>query len=266
MKQRMIEIMNNFHKYNAGNLAEMTFGFNPDMEYDALVVAPSYTPYKLFGNVDCQITTLREGSYIGGYLLELEGLKIAWIKTSSSASNCIDHMAVAAELKFRRLFFVGAVGSLKAELGLGEICTPSYCISGGYANTYLKNSLKDFVPFERVEPDMNYINRVMQYLEEKELTVKPASVFCTDSIALEYTHLDEIKAFNTDLIEMETSSFYLMADLMEIPAIALLVVSDNSATGVPLVGRTEAEQECFNRARRELLPKIMTELFLADVE
>ena len=59
------------------------------------------------------------------------------------------------------------------------------------------------------------------------------------SITHEYYHLDEIKEFNTDLIEMETSSFYLMADLLEIPSIALLVVSDNSAAGAALVGRTE---------------------------
>lgn len=50
-------------------------------------------------------------------------------------------------------------------------------------------------------------------------------------------NLDEIKEFNTDLIEMETSLFYLMADLLEIPSIALLVVSDNSAADAALVGR-----------------------------
>lgn len=43
--------------------------------------------------------------------------------------------------------------------------------------------------------------------------------------------LDEIKAFDVDLIEMETSSFYKMAELLEVPAIVLLIVSDNSATG-----------------------------------
>ncbi len=261
MKQRMIEILDNCHKYNAENLSEGTFGLSAETEYDALVVAPSYTPHKLFGKMNCNITTLREGSYIGGYLLEIEGMKIAWIKTSSGASNCIDHMAVAAELKFRKLIFVGAVGSLRAEFGLGELCTPTYSISGGYANTYLKNSLRDFVPFEKVEPDTEYVNRVVQYLKKKELTLRPASVFCTDSIALEYTHLEEIREFGTDLIEMETSSFYLMADLMEVPAIALLVVSDNSATGIALVGRTEEEQNCFNRARYELLPEMMTEIF-----
>lgn len=41
---------------------------------------------------------------------------------------------------------------------------------------------------------------------------------------------------------METAALYLMVDLLEIPAVALLVVSDNSATGTALVeydyGRT----------------------------
>ena len=59
---------------------------------------------------------------------------------------------------------------------------------------------------------------------------------------MEYTHLEEIKSFDTDLIEMETSTFYEIAKLMEVPAIALLVVSDNSAAGVPLVGSTNKDQ------------------------
>ena len=67
--------------------------------------------------------------------------------------------------------------------------------------------------------------------KRKGYDIRKASVFCTPSIALEYMHLDEIKAFGTDLIEMETSSFYLMTDLFELPGIALLVVSDNSASG-----------------------------------
>ncbi len=95
----------------------------------------------------------------------------------------------------------------------------------------------------------------------QNLPIKLASVFCTDSIALEYSHLDEIKAFDADLIEMETSSFYLMADLLETPAIALLVVSDNSASGTALVGRTDEESLRYNKARTEILPQIMQEIF-----
>ena len=45
---------------------------------------------------------------------------------------------------------------------------------------------------------------------------------------MEYTHLDEIRSFDTDLIEMETSTFYAIAEIMDIPAVALLVVSDTT--------------------------------------
>lgn len=70
---------------------------------------------------------------------------------------------------------------------------------------------------------------------------------------MEYTHLEEIKSFGTDLIEMETSTFYEIAKLMELPAIALLVVSDNSAAGVPLVGRSEEIQRIYEYSRKVVL-------------
>lgn len=67
----------------------------------------------------------------------------------------------------------------------------------------------------------------------------------------------EIKEFNTDLIEMETAALYTMADLLEVPTVALLVVSDNSATGVALVGRTDEEQEKYDYGRNAVLPDMI---------
>lgn len=107
---------------------------------------------------------------------------------------------------------------------------------------------------------MAFTDKVVNNFEKEGRVLKKASVFCTDSIALEYLHLDEINAFDTDLIEMETASFYLMADLLEVPSIALLVVSDNSATGTALVGRTEAEEEKYDEARKVILPKMIIDI------
>lgn len=203
------------------------------------------------------MTTLREGAYIAGYLVEKDDLKIAWVKIGSSAGNLIDHVAICGKLKFKTMIFIGAVGALKKEFGLGDICTPSFSISGGYTNTYLKESIRDFVPFEKVEPEMSFIDEVIDIGKKKGYDIKKSSVFCTDSIALEYYHLDEIRDFDTDLIEMETASFYLMADLLEVPSVALLVVSDNSATGTALVGRREEEEERYNRGRSVVLPDMI---------
>lgn len=257
MKEKMKQIIDTFYKYNSDNMAEQAFGLSEDEVYDALVVAPAYTPYKLKLDQYCKVTTLREGAYIGGYLVEKNNCKIAWIKIASSAANLIDHICVCGKLTFKKMIFIGAVGALVPEFKLGDICTPRFCISGVLANTYLKESIHDYVPFEKVEPDMNYIDEVVAKLAEDEYELKKASVYCTDSIALEYYHLDEIREFGTDLIEMETSSFYLMADLLEVPSIALLVVSDNSATGVALVGRTEEEEKAYDTGRKKILPEMI---------
>lgn len=257
MKERMKKMIEAFHKYNSENMAYQTFGFDSSTEYDALVVAPSFTPYRLGMDNSCQVTTLRESSYLGGYLVEKDNLKIAWIKVASSDSNTMDHIAVCTELKFKKMIFIGAVGALKPSFTLGDICTPSYSVAGGYTNTYLKESIKDFVPFEKVYPDGKYIDKIIELAKEKDCEIKKASVFCTPTVAMEYYHLDEIKEFDTDLIEMETGTFYLMADMLEVPAAALLVVSDNSATGAALVGRTDEEQEKYDFGRKVLLPRMV---------
>ena len=257
MKKRMIEIMDKFHQYNSDNMAYLAFGLDQKEHYDALIVAPSFSPYKLKMDRYCRVTTLKEGAYLAGYLVEKDGLKLAWIKTASSDSNLIDHVAVCAELTFDKMIFIGAVGALKPEFAPGDLCTPSYSIAGGFAHTYLKDSIKDFVPFERVEPDMEFVDRIVGIAEESGFELKKASVFCTPSIAAEYYHLEEIKEFDTDLIEMETAALYFMADLLEIPTVALLVVSDNSATGAALVGRTEEEQEKYDYGRNEVLPEMI---------
>ena len=257
MTDKIRKILDKGHKYNTADLAYINFGLDSSIEYDALVVAPSFTPYKLIRDGSFKITELGSQSYCAGYLVERDGLKIAWIKTAAGGCNMLDYLLICGEMRFKKLIFVGAVGALKAEFDIGDICTPSYSIAGTMANTYLKDSLRDYVPFQKIYPDEKYIDSVIELAKESGYTVKKASVFCTDSVSMEYTHLDEIRSFGTDLIEMETSVFYAVARLMEIPAVALLVVSDNSATGVPLVGRSDEVQEIYDRARRVILPDLI---------
>jgi purine-nucleoside phosphorylase len=159
------------------------------------------------------------------------------------------------------MIFIGAVGGLKEDIHLGDVCTPSYSISGSYADAYLmKESIRENMLFTKVFPEEQYVEHVIQVGKKKGYDIRKASVFCTPSVALEYTHLDEIKAFDTDLIEMETSSFYLMTELFELPGIALLVVSDNSASGVALVGRTQEQQQQYDFGRNVVLPDMILSL------
>ena len=261
MKESLKKVVDTLHRYNTEHMAAQAFGLSEDVVYDALVIAPSFTPYKLHMDETCKVTTLKEGAYIAGYLVEKDGLSIAWIKIGSSAGNLIDHMALCAELTFKRMIFIGAAGGLKETFQLGDVCTPCYSISGSYADSYLmKDSIHESMLFTKVVPDMKYVDKVIEIGEKKGYHLRKASVFCTPSIALEYLHLDEIKSFDTDLIEMETSSFYLMTDLFELPGIALLVVSDNSASGAALVGRTEEQQRQYDYGRNTVLPDMIIAL------
>lgn len=261
MKKKLKQIVDAFHKYNSEHMAFQAFGLSEDVTYDALVIAPSFSPYKLKMERFCTVTTLKEGAYIAGYLVEKDDKKIAWIKIGSSAGNLIDHLSLCAELALKRMIFIGAVGALKDRFELGDVCTPSYSLSGSYADAYLKkDSIRETMLFSKTEPDMKYVDEVIAVGKDKGYDIKKASVFCTPSIAMEYVHLDEIKAFDTDLIEMETSSFYLMTELFEIPGIALLVVSDNSASGAPLVGRSDKQQEKYDYGRNVVLPDMILTL------
>ena len=258
MKDKLKKILEATHKYNSGHMASQSFGLSEDMVYDALVIAPSFSPYKLNMEEYCEVETLSERSYIAGYTVKKDGLNIAWIKTASSAGNIIDYMTLCAELSFKRLIFIGAVGALKEGFDVGDICTPSYSVAGSMADVYLQNeSIRDGLPYSKVIPDMDYVDKIIGIGREKGYDIRKASVFCTPSLSLEYIHLDEIRSFDTDLIEMETSAFYYMAGLFELPGIALLVVSDNSASGVPLVGRSEDEEKRYDYGRKVVIPDMI---------
>ena len=263
MTEKMKQILDNLHKYNMKHIANVNFGLSEDIMYDALIVAPSYSPDKVIMDGTHKITETGSRSYCTGYEVEKDNLKIAWIKTAAGGCNMLDYLLICGELQFKKLIFIGAVGALKESFNIGDICTPSYSIAGTLANTYLKESINDYVPFEKIYPDTDYVDKIIELANESNYEIKKASVFCTDSIAMEYTHLEEIKSFGTDLIEMETSTFYGIAKLMEVPAIALLIVSDNSATGVPLVGRSEEIQKVYEYSRKvvliDLIHKIVTE-------
>ncbi len=257
MKQELRQALDNMKKYNSGNMFQECFGFEEDVEYDALVVAPGWKPVKIIRDPAYTVTDLSQHSYFSGYLVEKDGLKIAWAQTASGACNVLDHMIVCADMKIRNLVFAGAVGGLTDRFEIGDLCTPEVCISGVYSDHYLDEKLTEFKPFKKIYPDKEYMEKIIDLAGRSGYELKKAHVFNTDSISMEYSHLDEIKSTGAELIEMETGIFYTLARLFEIPAIALLAVSDNSATGIPLLGRGEDLAQRYIHARSVVIPDMI---------
>ena len=257
MKPRLLKALDAMKRYNAGVMSRECFGFEPEICYDALVVAPGWKPDKTILDPSFTVTLLSQHAYFSGYLVEKDGVRIAWAQTASGACNVLDHISICAELQFKKLIFAGAAGGLREDFPVGTVCTPEVCFQGSYAGVYLQDRLGPFTPFAPVyPPDWAYVGQVIELGRRLGYPIQQGKVFCTDSIAFEYIHLDEIRAAGAELIEMETALFYQLADLFEVPAVALLAVSDNAATGAPLLGREELGMD-YRRARGWAIPDLI---------
>ena len=157
------------------------------------MIAPGWKPTKILRNPAYKVTELAVHSYQSGYLVEKDGLKVAWAQVSSGGGNMIDNMIICSEMKFRNLIFAGAVGGLSKDFEIGDFCTPEVNISAVYANQYLQEKLSDFHPFEKIYPNLEFSKSVIELAKDNGYNLKAAKVFCTDSIAMEYSHLDQIK-------------------------------------------------------------------------
>ncbi|MBQ8951070.1 MAG: hypothetical protein IJ065_07975 [Eubacterium sp.] len=257
MKQKILSALKNMKKYNDGIMFQECFGFESDVEYDALVVAPGWKPTKIIRDPAYKVTVLAEHSYFSGYLVEKDGIKVAWAQTASGACNVLDHIIICADMKFRNFIFAGAVGGLTQNYEIGDFCTPEVCISGVYVSHYLEERLSQFTPFERIYPNKEYLEKTVTLARESGYNLRTAKVFNTDSIALEYSHLDEIRRTGAELIEMETGIFYTLAEAFDVPSVALLAVSDNSATGVPLLGRGDELAQKYIHTRSVIIPDMI---------
>lgn len=255
MKEQLQKILAKTREFNAGDMAAEVFGLRKDVHYDALVVAPGWKPDKILNWTDFVVTQMAQHSYTSGYEIQTGSKRIAWAQTGSGGCNLIDHLTLCIDLDFDHLIFAGAAGGLKTGFEVGDVCVSVKSIAGTMANAYLTEDIRSWKPFEEVlPPDMGYIDRIISLAD---FPVSKASVYCTDSISCEYYHLDFIKSFDTDLIEMETSAFYKLADLLEKPAAAILVVSDNSANGEPLIGKNDDQEARYNQGRKVFFPRLL---------
>ena len=258
MTPQLQAILSKDREYNAGDMVAEIFGFSKETHYDLLVVAPGWKPTKILNQTDAEVTITAKHSYVSGYEVTFGDKRIAWAQTGSGACNLIDHLTLCVDMDFDKLVFVGAVGGLRSDYEVGDLCTPIQCVEGTMAPAYLMEDPREFRPFTRVVPDNDaFRKQVLAMAAQMAIPLREASVFCTDSISCEYYHLDFIQSFDTDLIEMETSAFYRLATMMEKPAIALLVVSDNSANGEPLIGKSEQQEDAYNRGRKVLIPRLL---------
>ena len=236
------------------------YGLDANEDYAAIILAPSWNPQKVFKNFNAKIELIKVGPYYNSYTIQVDNKKYGYIQTGAGASNLVDCCLTLGNTKCNKIIFIGAVGSLKEDIELGDIITPSKSIAGDGASLYLHEyiSADKFQGF--VYPKVDLKENVMSIAKKMGIELKEKVVYCTDSIFCEYFHLNEILQFGSEVIEMETAAFYRCMEIINKDGIAILCVSDNSATQSALIGRSEEDTEKYHKSRSQLIPKLILSL------
>lgn len=236
------------------------YGLDENEDYEAIILAPSWKPEKIFKNFDIKIEPIKIGPYYSSYIVQVDKKKYGYIQTSAGASNLVDCCLTLGNSKCNKIIFIGAVGALKDDMKLGDIITPSKSIAGDGASLYLYENISIDKFQTLVYPKVELKENLMNIANKIGIEVKEKVVYCTDSIFCEYFHLNEILELGSEAIEMETASFYRCMEIMNKEGIAILCVSDNSATQNALIGRSEEDTEKFHKSRGELISKLILSL------
>lgn len=236
------------------------YGLHENEEYEAIILAPSWTPEKIFKNFDARIEVIKSRSYYHGYIIKIDGKKYGYIQTGGGASNIADCCLTLGNTKCKKIIFIGAVGALKEDIMLGDIITPSKCIAGDGASLYLYENISASNFQTTVYPKEDIKEHALAVASKIGIQMKEKVVYCTDSIFCEYFHLKDILQFGSEAIEMETAAFYRCMEIMDKDGIALLCVSDNSSSQNALIGRSDEDTLKFHNCREASIGKLILSL------
>ena len=241
------------------------YGIHKETYYDCAIIAPSWYPEKIFSDED-NIILLKKAPYNSSYEIYTDNLKIAYIQCGSGASNLTDCMLCLTNANIKKIFFIGAVGSIDKSIEIASLVTPSKCISfDGVTPFFKKQFEKKMYGSEIIPYNLEEIDKNIDVLKSNDINILKEKVFCTDSILLEYSHMDEILATKAKLIEMETAAFYSCLKIMNKSGMALLLVSDNSQKKKSLVEKSLDDQNRYNYIRSNIIKKSI-ELLIKNME
>lgn len=232
-----------------------------------VIIAPWWEPDTLPGLGEAELISPQDSHDKKTWNIKGDKFNMTYIKTGIGAPYFMDSLLPLALTKCKRIIFIGSVGSMDFDIGIGDIVIPEHSVCGDGASRYIaSDDLKHDVFGEKVYPDLDMNNTLIsetaRLCSENNVKWHIGKNFATDTIFAQYAHVDTILEMGCNVIEMETAVAFRAAKLMNIPLVALFSVSDNTVTNKSLVsGRTDEEMEYRKFVRRELFPQIILSTF-----
>lgn len=243
-------------------------GITPEHVHENVIIAPWWEPSTFPNFRILEYLSESEFSEIKVWNIKINGIEITYIKTGIGAPVLMDALLSLGVTPCRKIIFIGSVGSLDSNIGIGDIVIPKYSICGDGASRYISSDfLADSDVFgKKIYPNENLFenakNITARICKENNVKWHIGKTFSIDTIFAQFAHLDEILNMGCNVIEMETAAAFKAAAIMNIPIVALFSVSDNTITNKSLIsGRTQQDMEYRRYVRRELFPKIIWDIF-----
>lgn len=242
-------------------------GILPSQVQENVVIAPWWEPMTLPGLGKAEYLSESDYSAVRIWNIVSDNLKITYIKTGMGAPVLMDALLSLGITPCKRILFIGSVGALSSEIGIGDIVIPEFSICGDGASRYIiSDSLLDNDVFgKKAFPDSDLTKSVQNSTKkiclQNNVKWHMGKTFSIDTIFAQYAHIDEILEMGCNVIEMETAAAFCAAQIANIPIAAIFSVSDNTISNKSLVsGRTEEEMNYRKYVRREIFPQIILDI------
>ena len=239
------------------DMLQKVYGISSNKEYEYILVAPAWDIQKIFSLDEFNCQLICENADCKTYEIDINKKKIIYITLKIGAPNMMDFCLLCHSAKCDNFIFLGSAGAIVKGIELGDIIVPKFSYSGDGASMYLYDNLDGGNFLRKAYPNEQLSNRVVDAVTGLGLEPKREAVMTIDSIAVEYAHTPKFVEMGASIIEMETSAFFNAMNYISKTATAILVVSDNSANGEHLLGRTE-EQKLRYHKQRDMVSKIIT--------
>lgn len=260
------DIRNAIIKYsNKKEICRYILGVPAEEIRNTVIIAPSWEPDSIenIGYYNCITKYNPLFTSCKVWDIEYEDLAFTYIKTGFSASLLMDAFLSLAETECQRVIFIGSVGALNKEYNIGDLIIPKAAICGDGASRYIAYANMRDVFGEIVSPCSNFTRKAFA-VACKYMPVQSIHIGCTfssDSIVAQYVHLTQIINMQCDSIDMESAVAFRCGTLLNIPTVALLVVSDSAINNQSLI-KDRLQDDEMNRkyVKKQILPKIIHDL------
>lgn len=245
-----------------------TLGIQADSINENVIVSPGWQPERLFSKTEME-QVVHSSPLFGFNIWNIEhnNNHITYIRTGFGSPMMMDALLLLGLTKCKQLLFISSVGSLSAQINIGDIIIPEYSACGDGASRYLSNNLRKDSFEEKQYPNNDLfnllVNETKQICNTNNAKWHLGKTFCVDTIVAQYNHLESIIDMGYNSIDMESAVAFKTANMMGIPIAALLHVSDNSVIDKSLMTDHTTQEERAYRTfvRNEILPKILDNVF-----